>query len=34
MLRPGFRRIGIGVAVGTMGGLPGASVATADFSGR
>ena len=33
MLNPRFRRIGIGVAVGTMGGLPGASVATADFGG-
>lgn len=29
-----FRRIGVGVAVGTMGGLPGASIATADFAGR
>ncbi|HZB36288.1 MAG TPA: CAP domain-containing protein [Gaiellaceae bacterium] len=33
MLNPGFRRIGVGVAVGTMGGLPRASVATADFAG-
>ena len=33
MLAPGFRRIGVGVAVGTMSGLPGANIATADFSG-
>lgn len=33
MLRPGFRRIGVGIAVGTMGGFPGARIATADFSG-
>jgi len=32
MLGRGFRHIGVGVAVGTMSGLPGASVATADFS--
>jgi uncharacterized protein YkwD len=33
LLRSGFRRIGVGVAVGTMSGFPGANVATADFSG-
>jgi uncharacterized protein YkwD len=33
MLNTRFRRIGVGIAVGTMGGLPGASVATADFAG-
>lgn len=33
MLARGFRRIGVGVAVGTMSGLPGANIATADFSG-
>lgn len=33
MLGRGFRRIGVGVAVGTMSGFPGASVATADFAG-
>lgn len=33
MLGRGFRRIGVGVAVGTMSGLPGANIATADFSG-
>jgi uncharacterized protein YkwD len=33
MLGRGFRRIGVGVATGTMSGFPGASVATADFSG-
>jgi uncharacterized protein YkwD len=33
LLRPGFRSIGVGVAVGMMGGFPGASVATADFAG-
>jgi uncharacterized protein YkwD len=32
LLTAGFRRIGIGVAVGTMGGFPGARVATADFA--
>jgi uncharacterized protein YkwD len=32
MLNPRFRRAGVGVAVGTMGGLPGANVATADFA--
>jgi streptogrisin C len=33
LLRRGFRRIGVGVAIGTMDGLPGATVATADFAG-
>ena len=33
MLHLGFRRIGIGVAVGTMAGYPGAKVATADYAG-
>lgn len=33
MLAPGFRRVGVGVAVGTMSGLPDANIATADFSG-
>jgi uncharacterized protein YkwD len=32
LLRRGFRRIGVGVAFGTMDGYPGASVATADFA--
>jgi uncharacterized protein YkwD len=33
MLSRGFRRIGVGIASGTMSGFPGANVATADFSG-
>lgn len=33
MLRRGFSRVGVGIAVGTMAGYSGASVATADFSG-
>lgn len=33
MLGHGFRRIGVGLATGTMSGFPGANVATADFSG-
>jgi uncharacterized protein YkwD len=33
MLRPGFRRVGVGIAIGRMSGYPGASIATADFSG-
>jgi uncharacterized protein YkwD len=32
MLKPGFSRIGVGIAVGTMGGYSSASIATADFS--
>ena len=34
LLRPGFRRIGLGRAVGTFAGYPGAAVITADFAGR
>ena len=34
MLRPGFRRIGIGIAFGTFGGHGDAAVVTADFAGR
>ena len=34
LLRPGWRRIGIGIARGTFQGYPGASVVTADFAGR
>lgn len=34
LLRPGFRRIGIGAPVGTFGGYRGATVVTADFAGR
>jgi uncharacterized protein YkwD len=33
LLRRGFRWIGVGVAIGTMDGFPGATVATADFAG-
>ena len=33
LLRPGFRRIGIGVVTGTFGGYGGATVVTADFAG-
>jgi uncharacterized protein YkwD len=33
LLRRGFRRIGVGLAVGSFSGFPGATVATADFSG-
>jgi uncharacterized protein YkwD len=33
LLKPGFRRLGVGVAIGSMGGFPGATVATADFAG-
>jgi uncharacterized protein YkwD len=32
MLNRGFRQVGVGIAVGSMGGYSGASVATADFS--
>jgi uncharacterized protein YkwD len=32
LLQRGFRRVGVGVALGTMDGFPGASVATADFA--
>ncbi len=34
LLRPGFRRIGIGAPVGTFAGYRGATVVTADFAGR
>ena len=34
LLRPGFRRIGIGRVVGRFYGLGGARVVTADFAGR
>jgi uncharacterized protein YkwD len=34
MLRPGFRRIGIGINFGAFGGNGGAGVVTADFAGR
>jgi uncharacterized protein YkwD len=34
LLRPGFRRVGIGIAFGTFVGRGGAAVFTADFAGR
>ena len=34
LLRPGFRRVGIGIAFGTFAGHGGAGVVTADFAGR
>jgi uncharacterized protein YkwD len=34
LLRPGFRRIGVGRAVGRFGGYRGAAVVTADYAGR
>jgi uncharacterized protein YkwD len=34
MLRPGFRRVGIGIFFGTFVGHGGAGVVTADFAGR
>jgi streptogrisin C len=34
LLRPGWRRIGIGIAAGTFAGRGGAAVVTADFAGR
>jgi uncharacterized protein YkwD len=34
MLRRGFRYVGVGVAAGSFGGFPGATLATADFAGR
>ena len=34
LLRAGFRRIGVGSAVGRFVGRPGATVVTADFAGR
>jgi uncharacterized protein YkwD len=34
LLRPGFRRVGIGRVLGRFGGRSGAAVITADFAGR
>ncbi|MBA2332450.1 MAG: CAP domain-containing protein [Actinobacteria bacterium] len=34
LLRPGFRRIGIGAQIGWFAGYSGATVVTADFAGR
>jgi len=34
LLRRNFRRVGVGVAIGSFAGFGGARVATADFSGR
>jgi uncharacterized protein YkwD len=34
LLRPGFRRVGIGISFGTFAGRSGATVVTADFAGR
>jgi uncharacterized protein YkwD len=34
MLRPGFRRVGLGISFGTFAGHGGAAVVTADFAGR
>jgi uncharacterized protein YkwD len=34
LLRPGFRRVGIGIVFGTFVGHGGAAVVTADFAGR
>ena len=34
LLRPGYRRVGIGAAVGTYAGVAGATMFTADFAGR
>ena len=34
LLRPGFRRVGIGISYGTFIGHGGAAVVTADFAGR
>jgi uncharacterized protein YkwD len=34
LLRPGWRRIGIGIVGGMFGGRTGAAVVTADFAGR
>jgi uncharacterized protein YkwD len=33
LLRPGFRRVGVGTVRGTFGGYSGALVVTADFAG-
>jgi uncharacterized protein YkwD len=34
LLRPGFRRVGVGIVYGTFAGHGGAAVVTADFAGR
>jgi uncharacterized protein YkwD len=34
LLRPGYRRVGIGAAVGSYSGLAGVQMITADFAGR
>jgi uncharacterized protein YkwD len=34
LLRAGYRRVGIGAAVGTFSGIAGARMVTADFAGR
>ena len=34
LLRPGFRRVGIGIAFGAFAGHGSAAVVTADFAGR
>jgi uncharacterized protein YkwD len=34
LLRPGFRRVGVGAMTGTFGGHSGALVVTADFAGN
>jgi uncharacterized protein YkwD len=34
MLRPGFRRVGVGISFGTFAGHGNAAVVTADFAGR
>ena len=34
LLRPGFRRVGIGISFGTFAGHGGVAVVTADFAGR
>jgi len=34
LLRPGFRRVGIGIVFGTFAGHGGAGLVTADFAGR
>lgn len=33
LLRPGFRRVGVGAVVGTFAGYGGATVVTANFAG-
>ena len=34
LLRPGFRRVGLGIVTGTFNGYGGATLVTADFAGR